>query len=136
MLQIDQLATPGWIALGSALGALGAWLLNLKRVTAAVSVEHEKLVLQKAEAEAAERESFRTVLLREVGDLRTVARDCEFDKEALRKRLGQAETRVSQAEGKIILLEASNQIMEKWIAFFKERAVVPADFQIKSAAGD
>lgn len=129
MFQLDLLATPGWIALGSILTAVGAWLLNLKRISAAVAVEHERVALQKADAESSERDSFRTVLLREVHELRVTARECENDKAAL-------VTRISLAEGRIIVLEASNQIMERWIAFFKERSIVPDDFQIKTAPGD
>jgi hypothetical protein len=53
----------------------------------------------------------------ELSGLRAQIKECETDKNALRERL-------NTAEAEIMVLKASNEIMEKWVAFFRD-GVVP-----------
>lgn len=69
-------------------------------------------------AEAVERAAFRTSLMSEVSEMRQMMKECETDKEVLRQRL-------NATEGQILVLKASNEIMERWVAFFNERDVSP-----------
>ena len=65
--------------------------------------------------ETEQRAAFRATLIAEVAGLRGLIKDCETEKEALHER-------VDRAEGQIIVLKASNEIMERWVTFFKERS--------------
>jgi hypothetical protein len=50
----------------------------------------------------------------DISDLRQLMKQCEEDRDLLR-------TRVNAAEEQILVLKASNEIMERWLAFFKDR---------------
>jgi hypothetical protein len=112
-LGFEELATPGLIALGSAVGALGTWVLNMKRVSAHSESERTKLMASVHDAELAERATFRTLLLREVSEMRGLIKECEVDRDALRKRL-------SETEKNVLLLQATSEITDKWLLFFKD----------------
>lgn len=64
-------------------------------------------------AEVAERAAFRATLMAEVSAMRVLMKDCETDKYMLRDRL-------NAAEAQILILKASNEIMERWVTFFKD----------------
>jgi hypothetical protein len=69
-----------------------------------------------SKAEAVERAAFRSSLVAEVAEMRQMIKECETDKDTLRQRL-------SATEGQILILKASNEIMERWVAFFNERGL-------------
>ena len=50
----------------------------------------------------------------DISDLGALMKECEADRDLLR-------TRVNAAEEQILVLKASNEIMERWLAFFKDR---------------
>ncbi|HEY0182838.1 MAG TPA: hypothetical protein VGC09_08530 [Rhodopila sp.] len=96
------------------MSGVGTWLLSMRRIS--VSLEHARLKMR-AEAlteETTERAAFRAALMADVAELRRLMKECEVDRDALR-------TRVNSAEEQIVVLNASNQILERWIRFFKER---------------
>lgn len=107
-------ATPVWAIVAAGVSGLGAWLLSLRNINATVESTRLKLRADVSAAEAAERASFRTALMTEVTEMRQLVKDCEAQKELLRQRL-------NAADGQILVLKASNEIMERWIAFFNER---------------
>lgn len=111
-------ATAIWAALAAALSGLGAWLLSLRNIS--VTLERARLAMNAdlSKAEAEERAAFRTSLMSEVSEMRRVIKECEADRETLRQRL-------YTAEGQILVLKASNEIMERWVAFFNERGLSP-----------
>ncbi len=81
-----------------------------------VSVERARLKMN-ADAlaeESAERAAFRATLMADISNLRMLVKDCDTDRDLLR-------TRVNAAEEQILVLKASNEIMERWLAFFKDR---------------
>jgi hypothetical protein len=45
--------------------------------------------------------------------MRQLIKECEIDRDALRERL-------ASAEAQILVLKASNEIMEKWVTFFRD----------------
>ena len=107
-------ATPVWAIVAAGVSGLGAWLLSLRNINATVESTRLKLRADVSAAEAAERAAFRTALMTEVTEMRQLVKDCEAQKELLRQRL-------NAADGQILVLKASNEIMERWIAFFNER---------------
>lgn len=82
-----------------------------------------------ANAEVVERAAFRTSLMSEISEMRRLIKECEGDKEALRQRL-------NVAEGQILVLKASNEIMERWVAFFNERGLSPDHMLHPEASSD
>ena len=83
---------------------------------AAVSIERArtKMTTEISTAEVNERAAFRATLMAEVAAMRVMMKECEADKNTLRERL-------NTAEGQILILKASNEIMERWVSFFKDR---------------
>lgn len=112
-LDFAELATPGLLVLGSAVGALGTWILKLKGLSAHVEAEHQKTVTHMFDAEIAERSTFRAMMLRDVAEMRAIAKECEADRDALR-------TRLSLTEKNVMLLQANSEITDKWLEFLKE----------------
>jgi len=111
-------ATAIWAALAAGLSAVGAWLLSLRNISATVERARLAMNADLSKAEAEERAAFRTSLMSEVSEMRRLIKECETDKETLRQRL-------NTAEGQILVLKASNEIMERWVAFFNERGMSP-----------
>jgi hypothetical protein len=50
----------------------------------------------------------------DIAELRRLIKECDSDRDVLR-------CRVNVAEEQILVLKASNEIMERWLAFFKDR---------------
>jgi hypothetical protein len=96
------------------ISGLGAWLLSLRNINATVERTRIAMAADVSNAEAAERAAFRTALMTEISEMRQLVKECETEKESLRLRL-------NAADGQILVLKASNEIMERWIAFFNER---------------
>src|SRR4051812_17011854 len=105
-----------WAALVAAVSGLGVWLLSQRNISAAVKRTRSAVTADEQKVEADERAIFRTSLIAEIGEMRQLIRECEIDKETLRQRL-------SATEGQILILKASNEIMERWVAFFNERGL-------------
>ena len=82
----------------------------------AVSIERARLKnnAEMLAGESAERAAFRAALMTDISDLRALMKECDADRDLLR-------TRVNAAEEQILVLKASNEIMERWLAFFKDR---------------
>jgi uncharacterized protein HemX len=111
-------ATAIWAALAAGVSGLGAWLLSLRNISATVERARLAMNADVSKAEAAERAAFRTSLMSEISEMRRLIKECETDKETLRQRL-------NTTEGQILVLKASNEIMERWVAFFNERGISP-----------
>jgi hypothetical protein len=107
-------ATPIWAILAAGMSGLSAWLLSLRNISATVERTRLAMSADVSHAEAAERAAFRTALMTEVSEMRQLMKECEAEKQILRQRL-------NAADGKILVLKATNEIMERWIAFFNER---------------
>jgi hypothetical protein len=112
---LSEISTPIWVALSSAVGGLGAWIVNNRKVSASVERARIKMVADAAVGENAERTAFRATLMGDIAALRSLIKECETEKDSLRDR-------INRAEGQIVVLKASNEIMERWVAFFKERS--------------
>jgi hypothetical protein len=63
----------------------------------------------------------------EISTLRLLIKDCEAERDTLRSR-------VNAMEGQILVLKASNEIMERWVGFFKERNAL--DVRVTSGSGN
>jgi hypothetical protein len=105
-----------WAVFAAAMSGLGAWLLSLRRISATVERTRIAMRADISNAEAGERAAFRTALMTEVSEMRQLMKESEAEKESLRQRL-------NAADGQILVLKASNEIMERWIAFFNERGM-------------
>lgn len=116
MLFLSEHATAIGAVAAAGVSGLGAWLLSLRNIGA--TVERTRIVMSadESKAEAAERAAFRSSLIAEVAEMRQLIKECETDKVTLRQRL-------SATEGQILVLKASNEIMERWVAFFNERGM-------------
>jgi uncharacterized protein HemX len=111
-------ATAIWAALAAGVSGLGAWLLSLRNISATVERARLAMNADVSKAEAAERAAFRTSLMSELSEMRRLIKECETERETLQQRL-------NTAEGQILVLKASNEIMERWVAFFNERGLSP-----------
>lgn len=106
-----------WGALSGVAGGIGMFLVSFWKVSASFERAKLKMASDASSAETAERAAFRASLMDELSGLRAQIKECENDKNALRERL-------NNAEAEIMVLKASNEIMEKWVAFFRD-GVVP-----------
>jgi len=97
---------------GSGLGGLSAWYFGYRNARATAERTHSKVIADILAVEADERSTFRAALMAEIAALRLIIKECDVDKEALRAR-------INVAEGEIQVLRAANEIMERWVAFFK-----------------
>jgi hypothetical protein len=109
-----QIPTPIWIALSGTVSGLGAWLVSIKKINASIEQARIKMLAEAASGESAERAAFRATLMTEIAALRQLIKECETERDSIRER-------VNHAEEQILVLNASNEIMEKWVAFFKDR---------------
>jgi hypothetical protein len=107
-----------WAALAAGISGLGAWLINMRSIKSTVERARISMSADVANAEIVERTAFRTSLMSEISEMRRLLKECEVEKETLRRRL-------NVAEGQILVLKASNEIMERWVAFFNERGLSP-----------
>jgi hypothetical protein len=111
---LSEPPTPVWVALSSAVSGIGAWFVSIRKVNASIERARIKMISDASSGETAERAAFRATLMTEISALRQLVKECETEKDTIRER-------VNRAEEQILVLNASNEIMEKWIAFFKER---------------
>jgi hypothetical protein len=110
-------STAIWGAVSGVAGGIGMFLVSFWKISASFERARLKMTSDAASIEAAERAAFRASLMDELSGLRALIKECEIDKNALRERL-------NNAEAEILVLKASNEIMEKWVAFFRD-GVVP-----------
>jgi hypothetical protein len=116
LLFLTDHATSSGALAAAAISGLGAWLLSLRNISATVERTRLAMSADVSKAEAVERAAFRSSLIAEVTEMRQLIKECETDKDSLRQRL-------SATEGQILVLKASNEIMERWVAFFNERGL-------------
>jgi hypothetical protein len=111
----SDIPIPVWVALSGGISSIGTWIISMRQIS--VSIERIRLKMN-AEAmadESAERAAFRTALMVDVADLRHLIKECDFERDVLRSR-------VNSTEEQILVLKASNEIMERWLVFFKDRS--------------
>jgi hypothetical protein len=123
----SEYSTPVWIAFSAGVSALAAWLMGLRRANASIERARIKMTTELATTEAAERSSFRATLMAEVTAMRVLLKECETERNMLQERL-------IAAEAQILILKASNEIMDRWVSFFKDRnssyvRAIPDDIQ-------
>jgi hypothetical protein len=106
-------STALWGAVSGAVSGIGMFLLSFRKVSASVEHARMKMAADAAKVEIGERAAFRASLMNELAGLRAQIKACEADKNQLRERL-------YNAEAEILVLKASNEIMEKWVAFFRD----------------
>lgn len=102
------------------------FLISLQKVHASLEKARLKMTLEASASETAERAAFRASLMGELSGMRTMIKECEADRDSLRERL-------NAAEAQILVLKASNEIMEKWVAFFRD-GVAPKGSPATAAA--
>jgi hypothetical protein len=109
----SEYSTQIWVTCSAGVSALGGWLLSLRNANASIERARIKMSAEVSTAEVTERRSFRATLMAEIAAMRTLMKECETDKDMLRNRL-------NTAEAQILILKASNDIMERWVTFFKD----------------
>jgi hypothetical protein len=105
-------STALWAALSARLSGVSAWPPGLRQINASVERTRIKMSVEASAAEVAERAAFRATLMAELSAMRLLIKECDGDKKLLRERL-------HSAEAQILLLTASNEIIERWMASFK-----------------
>jgi len=125
LIFVSEHSTAAWAALSAALSGIGAWLLGLRRIAASGERARIKLIADAAASEVVERAAFRSTLMTEVSSMRLLIKECEGDRNLLRDRL-------NTTEAQVLVIKASNEIMERWMAFFKARN----EWQPSSTPGD
>jgi hypothetical protein len=110
----SDISTPTWVALSGAISGLGGWFISIRKINASIERARIKTIAEASTGEAAERAAFRDSLITEMAALRQMIKECEIERDVLRAR-------VNTAEGQILVLKASNEIMERWVTFFKDR---------------
>lgn len=116
---LTDIPTPVWVAISSAISGVGTWIVSMRQIGVSIERARLKSHAETAAEESAERAAFRATLMADISDLRQLLKECESDREALR-------TRVYAAEEQILVLKASNEIMERWLTFFKDRNALEA----------
>jgi hypothetical protein len=111
---LSKLPTPVWVALSGIASGISAWIVSIRKINASVERARIKMIADASSEESAERVAFRATLMTELSALRLLIKECETEKDSIRER-------VNRAEEQILVLNASNEIMEKWVSFFKDR---------------
>jgi hypothetical protein len=108
------------------ISGVGTWIISMRQISVSVERARLKISADALSFENAERAAFRATLMADITNLRLLVKDCETDRDLLR-------TRVNASEEQILVLKASNEIMERWLAFFKDRNAL--DVRTASSAG-
>jgi hypothetical protein len=114
---IYEHSTAIWAAASGVVSGVGMFFISLQKVHASLDKARMRMTAEAATTEMAERAAFRASLMGELLGMRTMIRECEADRDSLRERL-------NVAEAQILILKASNEIMEKWVVFFRD-GIVP-----------
>jgi hypothetical protein len=123
---LSGIPTPVWAGLAGGVGGMGTWIISMRQVNVSIERERHKVNSEALSGESAERAAFRAALMSEIADLRRMIKECDADRDLLRGR-------VNTAEEQILVLKASNEIMERWLAFFKDRNAL--EVQVPSGTG-
>ena len=110
----SDIPTPVWVALSGMISGIGTWIISMRQINISIDRARLKIAAETLADESAERAAFRATLMADISSLRMLVKDCDTDRDVLR-------TRVNAAEEQILVLKASNEIMERWVKFFKER---------------
>jgi hypothetical protein len=124
---ITDIPTPVWVAVSGAISGFGTWIISMRQISVSIERARLKTNAEAAAGENAERAAFRATLMADITDLRHLIKECEIDREALR-------TRLNAADEQILVLKASNEIMERWLTFFKDRNAL--ELQVSAAASN
>lgn len=116
---LSKFPTPIWVAMSGIVSGIGTWIVSIRKINASVEQARLKMIANTSSEESAERAAFRATLMSEISSLRQLIKECETEKVSIRER-------VNRAEEQILVLNASNEIMEKWVAFFKDRSELDA----------
>jgi hypothetical protein len=123
---LSKLPTPILVALSGTVSGLSAWIVSIRKINASVERARIKMIADASSEESAERAAFRATLMTEISALRLLIKECESEKDSIRER-------VNRAEEQILVLNASNEIMEKWVSFFKDRNELDGRLSAKAA---
>jgi hypothetical protein len=110
-------SSPMWAVLLSALSGIGAWLLGRRNMATLIEQLQVGANAQLSAAERGERAAFRDSLIAEISAMRQSIKENNAESETVRDRLN---TAVAQT----LVLRATIEIMEKKVAFCRERHVV------------
>jgi DNA-binding transcriptional regulator LsrR (DeoR family) len=110
----SQHTSPVWAALSSIISGIGAWLLSRRNISAMIERARIESSVEVSASETEERTAFRAMLMTEVTIMRQLVRECDADNETLRERLN---TAMAQS----LVLRATVEIMEKRVAFGRQR---------------
>lgn len=111
--------TAVWAALSGGISSIGTWFIGMRNISVSIERERVRSNAETSAGESAERAAFRATLMVEISALRLLIKECDAERDMLR-------VRNNAAEGQILVLKASNEIMEKWVAFFKDRGGLDA----------
>jgi hypothetical protein len=114
LIFFSQTAAPIWVVLASLLSGLGVWLLGRQRKDTTVKPTGVDTSPAIWLAETGQRTEFRSMLMKEIAGMRQVIKEYEVDTEILRQRLN---TALAQS----LVLRATVEIMEKRVAFLRDR---------------
>jgi hypothetical protein len=110
----SQHTSPVWAALSSIISGIGAWLLSRRNISAMIERARIESSVEVSASETEERTAFRAMLMTEVTIMRQLVKECDADNETLRERLN---TAMAQS----LILRATVEIMEKRVAFGRQR---------------
>ena len=122
----SDIPTPVWVALSGMISGIGTWIISMRQINTTIDRARLKVNAAALADESAERAAFRATLMADISSLRMLVKDCDTDRDVLR-------TRVNASEEQILILKASNEIMERWLAFFKDRHAM--DMRVVSGSG-
>ena len=111
---LSGIPTAVWATLSGGISGLATWFVGMRNISLSVEGARIKMAAEAATGESADRAAFRVTLMAEISDLRLMIKDCDAERGVLRGR-------INATEGHILILKASNEIMERWVKFFKER---------------
>jgi hypothetical protein len=86
----------------------------MKRLSVAAERVRLKTTADALTEEISDRSAFRVTLMAEIASLRQRVKECEAQRDDLQNR-------VNVAEGQTLILKASNDILARWVKFFKDR---------------
>jgi len=111
---LANVPTSIWAAVSGVVSAIGSWIVALATLRARNERDHEKLAKEAAASENAERALFRTTLLSDIAGLRLLVKEGDIERNVMRAR-------IVALEEQLLIQRASNEIMQRWIAFFRSQ---------------
>ncbi len=122
-------SSPTWAVMLSLVSGIGAWLLGRRDMANLTEQLQVGANPELSAAESGERAAFRDSLIAEISAMRQLIKEYDVESEAVRDRLN---TAVAQT----LVLRATIEIMEKKVAFCRERHVARDKWEpAKSEAG-